>query len=98
MPLCCAKTRKSLFILLVFILALACTVIQPAKAEKSNIPLLSPLPYWSADSPALASIQAFVNTVTDPDSEGYIAPSDRIAVFDFDGTLYGEDGYAFTKL
>lgn len=90
MPLCCAKTRKSLFILLVFILALACPVVQPAKAEKADITLLSPLPYWSADSPSLASIQAFVNAVTDPDSEGYIAPSDRIAVFDFDGTLYGE--------
>ena len=89
MPLCCAKTRKSLFILLIFILALACSAIQPAKAEKAKITLLPPLPYWSADSPAMASIQAFVNAATDPDSEGYIAPSDRIAVFDFDGTLYG---------
>ena len=46
--------------------------------------------YWSDDSAALSSIVDFVVAVTDPDSESYVAPEDRIAVFDFDGTLYGE--------
>lgn len=81
-----ANAKKRLPLLLVF-LFLICLVTQPAKGENDKAQVLR---YWSEGSPALASIQAFVNTVTDPDSEGYIAPSDRIVVFDFDGTLYGE--------
>ena len=48
------------------------------------------LPHWVEGSEALASVMAFVRDVTDPDSDAYIPPSERIAVFDFDGTLYGE--------
>ncbi len=48
------------------------------------------LQYWVEGSVALASVMAFVNEVTDPDSDAYIQFSERIAVFDFDGTLYGE--------
>ncbi len=46
--------------------------------------------YWTADSPAMKSITEFVAAVTDESAETYTAPEDRIAVFDFDGTLYGE--------
>ena len=45
---------------------------------------------WSADSEALASLVQFVSESVDESHEGYIPPEDRIAVFDFDGTLYGE--------
>jgi phosphoglycolate phosphatase-like HAD superfamily hydrolase len=31
-----------------------------------------------------------VKSVTDKSSDSYVAPADRIAIFDFDGTLYGE--------
>ncbi len=48
------------------------------------------IPYWTEGSKAAGSILAFVNAVTDEDSPDYIAPADRIAVFDFDGTLFGE--------
>ena len=48
------------------------------------------LPHWTEGSEALASIMAYVNAVSDPDSEAYVAPAGRVAVFDFDGTLYGE--------
>ena len=60
------------------------------KRKDENAQALQALRYWSEESPAIASIHAFVSDVTDPDSERYIASSDRIAVFDFDGTLYGE--------
>ncbi|MCR4658238.1 MAG: haloacid dehalogenase-like hydrolase [Lachnospiraceae bacterium] len=45
---------------------------------------------WTADSKAAASIREYVERVTDPDSEDFIPESDRIAVFDMDGTLIGE--------
>ena len=57
------------------------------------VPYLPPetgLKDWSADSGALASLMQFVSESADESHEGYIPPEDRIAVFDFDGTLYGE--------
>ena len=48
------------------------------------------LAYWTEGSKALASVTAFVGETTDPASDAYIPPSERVAVFDFDGTLYGE--------
>ena len=45
---------------------------------------------WKEDSSALASLKEFVGASVDKNSEGYIPPEDRIAVFDMDGTLLGE--------
>ena len=45
---------------------------------------------WAADSPAMQSIVNFVSASVDKNSAGYIPKEDRIAVFDMDGTLYGE--------
>jgi phosphoserine phosphatase len=47
------------------------------------------LPSWN-DAAARARIVAFVQTVTDPRGQGYVAPAERIAVFDNDGTLWSE--------
>ena len=46
--------------------------------------------YWNPSSPAMKSIVEFVTKSTDENSDGYIPKADRIAVFDNDGTLYGE--------
>ena len=48
------------------------------------------IPYWKADSPAMASIVSFVESVTDEKSTSFVPEDERIAVFDMDGTLYGE--------
>ncbi|HPE01026.1 MAG TPA: HAD family hydrolase, partial [Burkholderiaceae bacterium] len=48
-----------------------------------------PLPSWN-DGPAKARILAFVQAVTEPGGKSYVAPADRIAVFDNDGTLWSE--------
>ncbi|MCR4807347.1 MAG: haloacid dehalogenase-like hydrolase [Lachnospiraceae bacterium] len=48
------------------------------------------LEYWTEGSKAAASIQEYVEEVTDKDSEKYIPVEDRIAVFDLDGTIIGE--------
>ena len=38
----------------------------------------------------MASLISYVDSVTDPASPDYVAPEERIAVFDVDGTLLGE--------
>jgi phosphoglycolate phosphatase-like HAD superfamily hydrolase len=47
------------------------------------------LPSWNAGA-AKQAILDFVATVTTPDSPSFVPPSDRIAVFDNDGTLWVE--------
>ena len=53
-----------------------------------------PLPSWN-ESAAKARIVAFVQAVTDPTGKDYVAPAERIAVFDNDGTLWTEQPMYF---
>ncbi len=46
---------------------------------------------WNRDAPALNALVEYVEAVTDEESPDYIPAADRIAVFDLDGTLYGEN-------
>lgn len=48
-----------------------------------------PLPLWN-DGPTKQSILDFVKKVSDRSSPQYVAPADRIAAFDNDGTLWVE--------
>ena len=48
-----------------------------------------PLASWN-DGPARARIVAFVQATTQPGGRDFVAPADRIAVFDNDGTLWAE--------
>lgn len=48
------------------------------------------LEYWTEDSPAMKSIIEYVSAVTDEKSDKFVPEAERIAVFDSDGTLYGE--------
>lgn len=45
---------------------------------------------WSEDSQTVKSIKAYVEDVVNEDSPNFIPVEDRIAIFDMDGTLYGE--------
>lgn len=56
-----------------------------------------PLPSW-ADREARTRIIDFVEAVSDPGSDDYITPADRIAVFDNDGTLWSEKPIYFQGL
>jgi phosphoserine phosphatase len=56
--------------------------------------LADPLPSWN-DTDAKAAIVAFVEGVTDPTSNTYVTPADRVAVFDNDGTLWAEQPVYF---
>jgi hypothetical protein len=53
-----------------------------------------PLPSWN-DGQAKKSILDFVTRVTHKDGKGYVKPSERIAVFDNDGTLWPENPVPF---
>jgi phosphoglycolate phosphatase-like HAD superfamily hydrolase len=56
-----------------------------------------PLPSWN-DGPTRQSITDFVDRVTDPASPDFVPESERIAVFDNDGTLWGEKPLYFQLL
>ncbi|WP_194791541.1 HAD family hydrolase [Pseudomonas sp. UFMG81] len=65
------------------------------------LPLLAqaadPLPAWR-EGPARTAIVEFVETVTKDGGPGYVAPAQRIAVFDNDGTLWSEQPMYFEVL
>jgi phosphoglycolate phosphatase-like HAD superfamily hydrolase len=52
------------------------------------------LPSWN-DTDAKSRIETFVKATTTQGGEGYVAPEDRIAVFDNDGTLWSEQPFYF---
>jgi phosphoglycolate phosphatase-like HAD superfamily hydrolase len=53
-----------------------------------------PLPSWR-DGPSRKAIVEFVARVTTKGSESFVAPADRVAVFDNDGTLWSEQPIYF---
>lgn len=74
--------RKRSALLVCFLLLFAVAGCSPKGAEK--------IPYWKADSPTMASLVAYVAQVTDEKGAAFVPPERRVAVFDMDGTLYGE--------
>lgn len=63
---------------------------ETAAAEAAQPEVNVTIPYWTEGSAVADSIVEYVKSVTDETSDSYVAPADRIAIFDFDGTLYGE--------
>ena len=45
---------------------------------------------WNPEAPALNALVEYVEAVTDEASPDFIPVEDRLAIFDMDGTLYGE--------
>ena len=72
---------------LLLVLLLVCVASASALAENEPA-LLSE--YWTEDSAAAESLNAYLLAVTDEASPDYIPVQDRIAVFDLDGTLMCE--------
>lgn len=63
----------------------------------SSIASKDPLPSWN-EGASKSNIIAFVNTVSDKSSSDYVQPSERIATFDNDGTLWAERPVYFQLL
>ncbi len=55
---------------------------------------IDPLPSWN-ETPSKQSILRFVEQVTNPASQHYVPPAERIATFDNDGTLWSEQPVYF---
>jgi len=72
-------------------------LVLAAAALISGAALADPLPSWKGTE-AKSDIIAFVSSVTDPASGDYVTTSDRIAVFDNDGTLWSEQPVYFQLL
>lgn len=60
-----------------------------AKQSDKEVAAVDPLPSWNEGDTKTAII-AFVDGVTDEDSEDFVPVHDRVAVFDNDGTLWCE--------
>ena len=73
---------KKISMMLLLVAIAVCMLAVPASAETVE--------GWAADSPTIASIISYVETVTDETSENYIPPEARVVLFDSDGTLIGE--------
>ncbi len=98
------KSIKAIILSLTVILTLVCfvfvnDVIDKKTYNTENVQIITKeedadkeeiVPNWVKDSKAMKSIIAFVKSVTDKNSIEYIPVEQRIVVFDFDGTLYGE--------
>ncbi|MGY5809205.1 HAD family hydrolase [Rhizobium sp. LEGMi198b] len=79
------NTETILASLIVAVFTLAAGFVSPAFSQES-------LPSWN-DTAAKSRIMAFVKATVTDGGEGYVAPEDRIAVFDNDGTLWAEQPY-----
>jgi hypothetical protein len=64
----------------------AVAMVLPSRATRGEA---DPLPSW-ADGSVKAAILAFVSAVTAPGGAEFVAPAERVAVFDNDGTLWVE--------
>jgi phosphoglycolate phosphatase-like HAD superfamily hydrolase len=88
------KIRLALLSLLFLaIITVGCST-NPAPSTPSASPAISgavadPLPSWN-DGPAKQAIVDFVKTTTDKSNPKFVAPEDRIATFDQDGTTWVE--------
>jgi phosphoglycolate phosphatase-like HAD superfamily hydrolase len=65
-----------------------------APSGGAGVALDDPLPSW-CDGMAKSAIMDFVTRVTTADNPDYVAPAERIAAFDNDGTLWAEHPYYF---
>ena len=81
-----SKTKATIIMTAVFTTVVTLLVSISGFGEEKK----DTIPYWTEDSQAAASIMDYVESVCDRDADSYVAPEDRIVVFDFDGTLYGE--------
>ena len=81
--------QKLTAILLAVLMLCGCAGAETVVFDETNDPSASPLVYW-AEGESRAAFLDYVAAVTDESSPDYIPETDRLAVFDLDGTLCGE--------
>ena len=70
--------------------AAVCALIALAVVLLSGCRTQEPLSLWNENAPAKNALSDYIRTVTDKGSPDFIPVENRIAVFDFDGTLFLE--------
>ena len=86
---------KYLSLLTSLILTFSCTNQKTTEeATETTSAIQDPLPSWT-DSESKNRIIAFVSASTNAESESFVPEKDRIACFDNDGTLWGEQPLYF---
>ena len=80
------KTFWKILLVFAVLLSLAGCNVTPKEPEVKE----DYFELWTADAPAVKALQEYMAAITDEKSPDYIPPEDRIAVFDMDGTVYGE--------
>lgn len=87
------NTTKTFSMLALVAAHLVFTACKQAPTEASEatqeIVQVNPLPSWH-DGKSKSQLMAFVEAVTQENGPYYVAPADRIATFDNDGTLWSE--------
>ena len=73
-----------------FLSAAVCSLIALAVVLLSGCRTQEPLSLWNENAPAKNALSDYIRTVTDKGSPDFIPVENRIAVFDFDGTLFLE--------
>ena len=88
------NANSSIIFILQVILTLFITInfLKKLYKSKKNNKIKYSFKYWNLNSPSLKSIIKYVSEVTSETNTNFIPKNDRIAVFDFDGTIYGEKG------
>jgi phosphoserine phosphatase len=74
-----------------------CRPAAPGHQSRESAEADAVLPSWN-ESKTREQLMTFVATVTDSNDVNYVAPEDRIAVFDNDGTLWSEQPLYFEFL
>ena len=82
--------KKTVFVFVFLIALISLPVLAGVNVNDPEDQYSNTFQYWNPDAPALANLKEYVEDVTDEASPNYITEEDRIAVFDMDGTLYGE--------
>lgn len=82
--------KKLIAFIMVLMLSLGMAWTIPAESENEAEQWEDVFAEWNPEAPALEALIDYVESVTDEESEDFIPVSDRIAVFDMDGTLYAE--------
>ena len=91
------KKTSAAWIIVLILLVVIAAAVGAVIAKRAPSAKAEPLTmYWTPDSAPARELREYVTKVTDPEDEAnFIPESDRIAVFDMDGTLTCETYYTY---
>ena len=95
-PLADRKCTVIIILSLLLIISIGLNIFLPltedssSKTDKTDQYQDYNFEFWNSDAPSLNNLKNYMKDICDPNSKNFIPFSDRIAVFDMDGTILGE--------